>query len=180
MLAANCNDAARLKNDSMHKLSVGIMLRDESPLASQPTLSAGENSVDEEAGLGALQKLLITAFIKQAKKRPKVLKLAIDTTCDEVHGHQQLSFYNESLRNRIATPPFCRRWLSLAALLRAGNAGRIAMELCECFSLWSMSFEDAVGRIELTADAAFAAPDIYNYCEQNHITYYIAIAGNTA
>jgi len=178
----DCNDAARLRTDSMHKLSVGIKPNDEASLASQPTLSRWENSVDE-AGLGALQKLLVTAFIKQKKKRPKVLKLSVDTTCDEVHGYQQLSFYNGFYGVACYTPLFIftEDGFPLAALLRAGNAGKydgtvrmLGPVVDELRRRWPGL------RIELTADAAFAAPDIYDYCEQNRITYYIAIAENNA
>ncbi|MEZ4486059.1 MAG: transposase [Cyanobacteriota/Melainabacteria group bacterium] len=115
----------------------------------------------------------------QAGKRPKVLKLAIDTTCDEVHISNN-SLPTTASGTTCFTPFHFTEdgfpWLLCCeqAMLEG------TMELCDN-SLWSMSFEDAGGiRIELTADAAFAAPDIYNYCEQNHITYYIAIAGNTA
>lgn len=178
----DCNDAAKLRFDSMHKLALGISPNSPAPLASQPTLSRWENSVDE-AGLAALQKLLVRSFIKQRKRRPKVLKLSVDTTCDVAHGYQQLSFYNGFYQTYCFTPLFIftEDGFPLAALLRAGNAGKYDGTLRmlkpvveELRRTWPNV------RIEFTADAAFAAPEIYNYCEQSRIKYFIAIAGNSS
>lgn len=178
----DCNDATKLRFDGMHKLAVGRNPGDKSGLASQPTLSRWENSVDE-VGLNALQKLLVRTYIRQQKRKPKVIKLAVDTTCDEVHGDQQLSFYNAFYGSYCFTPLFIftEDGFPLAALLRAGNAGKydgtvrmLRPVIKELRRAWPRV------RIELTADAAFAAPDVYHFCETNQITYYIAIAGNHA
>lgn len=178
----DCNDASKLRFDSMHRLAVGFKPSDGLILASQPTLSRWENSADF-AGLDALQKLLVRIYINQRKKKPKVLKLAIDTTCDLVHGYQQLSFYNGFYKSYCFTPLFIftEDGFPLAAFLRPGNAGKydgtvqmLRPLVEELRRTWPRV------RIELTADAAFAAPDIYNYCETNNVTYYIAIAGSAA
>lgn len=89
----DCNDAAKLSGDLMHKLALGFQPQERHRLASQPTLSRWENSVDTPA-LTALQKLLVHTYIRNHKRRPKVIRLSMDTSCDEVHGYQQLSFYN--------------------------------------------------------------------------------------
>jgi len=178
----DCNDATKLRIDGMHKLAVGRKPSDKLGLASQPTLSRWENSADS-VSLDALQKLLVRTYINQQKRKPKVIKLAVDTTCDRVHGYQQLSFYNGFYREYCFTPLFIftEDGFPLAALLRAGNAGKydgtvrmLRPIVEELRRTWPRV------RIELTADAAFAAPDVYNFCEQNHVTYYIAIAGNHA
>jgi hypothetical protein len=120
----DCNDAARLSNDGMHKLALGFLPKSEHKLASQPTLSRWENSVDEVA-LKSLQKLLVHTYIRRFKKAPQVIKLAMDTTCDKVYGYQQLSFYNGFYEEYCFTPLFIfdDDGFPLAALLRHGNAG---------------------------------------------------------
>ncbi len=101
----DCNDAARLSNDGMQKLALGFLPKSEHKLASQPTLSRWENSVDEVA-LKSLQKLLVHTYIRRFKKAPQVIKLAMDTTCDKVYGYQQLSFYNGFYEEYCFTPLF--------------------------------------------------------------------------
>jgi hypothetical protein len=68
------------------------------------------------------------------------------------------------------------RW----ALLRHGNAGpaesgtRMVREVVQELRLrWPKV------RIELTADAGFCTPELYEYCEANEITYFIGIKGNS-
>ena len=178
----DCNDAAMLRFDPMHRLALGRGPADALPLASQPTLSRFENSVDEVC-LNLLQRSLVHIYIKQQRRRPKVIRLAIDTTCDEAFGYQQMTFYNGFYKCSCYVPLFIftENGFPLASLLRPGNAGKyddtvrmLRPVIDELRKHWPGI------RIELTADSAFAAPDIYNYCELNQITYYIAIAGNSA
>ncbi|MBL0186148.1 MAG: transposase [Candidatus Obscuribacter sp.] len=87
----DCNDAGQLRVDSMHKLALGKDLVDGQALASQPSLSRFENNIDVTSN-AALQKLLVHLFVKQTRKAPKVIRLAMDTTCDETYGSQQMTF----------------------------------------------------------------------------------------
>jgi hypothetical protein len=176
----DCNDANFLATDPMHQLALGFRPDQKRRLASQPTLSRFENSVDEVT-LKALQKLLVHIYVKQSKKKPKVLRLSMDTTCDEVHGFQQLSFYNGFYETACYTPLFifADDAFPLCALLRAGNAspaeGGMRM-LRQVVQELRLSWTDV--RIELTADAGFAVPELYEYCEANGITYYIGTRGH--
>jgi hypothetical protein len=109
----DCNDAGQLRHDAMHKLAVGRELAYGLPLASQPSLSRFENYVDATTN-AALQRLLVHLFVKQTRKPPKVLRLAMDTTCDETYGTQQLSFYNGYYRGLLLCTAFhfYRMWFS--------------------------------------------------------------------
>jgi hypothetical protein len=178
----DCNDVERIGNDVMHRLAGGIRPNDSKNLASQPTLSRWENSVDETT-LELLQKSLVLTYIRQQKRRPKVVKLAIDTTRDEVYGYQQMSFYSGFYKGYCFTPLFIftHDGFPLAALLRPGNAGKYEGTLRMLRPIVQELRRAWPGvKIEFTADSAFAAPGIYDYCEENHVTYFIAIAGNSA
>lgn len=180
----DCNDAARLNSDGMHLLAAGYLPDSGHRLSSQPTLSRFENSLDETA-IKAMHGLLIHTWIRKKKKKnkaPKRVRLSMDTTCDPVHGFQQLTFYNGFYGTACYTPlfVFTEDGFPLAAELRAGNASpgegsvrilkRIVAELRLAFPRIS---------IELTADAGFAAPELYEFCERNNVVYFIAAAGHS-
>lgn len=174
----DCNDAAKLRDDAMHKLAVGYEPGSEHRLASQPTLSRFENRADKEVN-SALQCLLPRIFIRSKKKAPKVLRISMDTTCDEVHGYQQLSFYNSFYESYCYAPLFIftECGFPLSALLRPGNENvvndavrMLKLVIRELRRSWPET------RLELTADAGFNSPELYEFCEKNEITYFVAAA----
>lgn len=177
----DCNDAAVIGQDAMHKLVLGLMPSSKVGGASQPTLSRWENSVDETS-LDALQSLFVHVFVKTRKKAPAKLRLYMDTTEDVVHGYQQLSFFNGFYGNYCYTPLFVFSdcGFILGSYLRAGNASpaessvqaikRIVRDIRRA---WPKT------KIELACDAGFAVPELYEYCEQNGVTYFIAAAGHS-
>lgn len=172
----DCNDVARIGDDAMQQLALGWLPGSGMKPASQPTLSRWENSFDE-AGLAALQRLLVHTFVRTRKKPPRVLRLYLDTTHDEVHGYQQLSFYNGFYQTYCYTPlfVFADCGFPLCALLRQGNAspaeGALRM-LRQIVNDIKLSWPGT--RIELAADAGFAVPELFEYCEATGITYFIA------
>lgn len=177
----DCNDAAALARDAMHQLAVGKVPSSEIRLASQATLSRWENWF-KPACLAALQRLLVHTFVRTRKKAPKVLRLYMDTTHDPVHGYQQLSFYNGFYETYCYTPLFIFSdcGFPLCALLRQGNAApaegalRMLRQIVRDLKLsWRQT------RIELVADAGFAVPELYEFCEANGITYFIGGNGHS-
>jgi hypothetical protein len=146
-------------------------------------MSRFENSVDD-VSLKALQESLIHAWIRRLTKkgkRPKRIRLSMDTTCDPVHGYQQLTFYNGFYETACYTPLFIftEDGFPLAAELRAGNASPsegCVRNLTRIVANIRRTFGNVP--IELTADAGFAVPELYEFCEQNNILYFIAAAGH--
>lgn len=176
----DCNDAAQLRFDAMHKLAVGRELANGLPLASQPSLSRFENLVDATTN-AALQRLLVHLFVKQTRKPPKVLRLAMDTTCDETYGTQQLSFYNGYYETFCYAPLFIftDSGFPLCALLRPGNPNPIddaKRMLKSVIRELRLSWPNV--RIELTADAAFASSEMFDFLEDSGVTYFVAAAGH--
>lgn len=181
----DCNDAARLREDSMHLLACGYNPGSKEALGSQPSLSRFENMADKEA-LGFLQDLLISTWMRKLKRnrrRPKRIKLSMDTTCDPVYGYQQLTFYNGFYGMDCYTSLFVfdETGFPLAAVLRAGNASP-AEGSVKALKRIVARIRKAFGNvpIELTADAGFATPELYLFCEQSrNLTYFIGIAGHS-
>jgi hypothetical protein len=180
----DCNDATRLNGDGMHLLAAGYLPDSGHRLSSQPTLSRFENSVDDTA-IKALQGLLIHTWIRKKLKngkRPKRIRLSMDTTCDPAHGFQQLTFYNGFYETACYTPLFIftEDGFPLVAELRPGNASPGEGSVRNLKKLIA-EFRRAFGNIpiELTADAGFAIPELYEFCEQNQIVYFIAAAGHS-
>jgi hypothetical protein len=183
MIAAgyeDLNDADRLAGDAMHKLSAGRNPVTESDLASDATLGRLENGRTEQE-LKFLQELLVHVFIQQHKKAPLRLVLDMDTTCDEVHGYQQLSFYNGFYKTYCYTPLFifCGSF-PLAAMLRPGNAAPAegaVRALKPVVRLLREAWPDVI--IDLRADAGFATPELYEFCEEAGVYYFIGLKPNS-
>lgn len=176
----DANDADHLRFDPAHMVAFGR--RPESPLpgASQETLSRLENSMTE-AQLSAAQKYPVELFIARHRKAPEKLILDMDTTCDEVHGYQQLSFYNGFYQTYCYVPLFIfsEDGFPLAAVLRAGNAspaGHAVQALAPVVAELRKAWPGLL--IELRADAAFCTPAIYRFCEENDVTYFIGFKSN--
>jgi hypothetical protein len=178
----DCNDAKTLRFDPMHKLALGICPSEGKGGASQPTLSRFENSVDA-VSLKALQEVLVHTYIRLHKKPPSVVKLRMDATDDEVHGYQQMSFWNGFYKSECYLPLFVfdDSGFPLAAILRPGNAapGEAALRTLKPI-VKALRLAWPQVRIELTADAGFALPELYDFCEDNKMYYAIGIKPNHA
>ena len=94
---ADCNDAARLKQDPIFKLLLDRDPASGSSLASQPTLSRFERSV-RPGELLRLSETLTDCVIDRHRRRRKSgvrrITIDLDPTDDHTHGGQQLSFFN--------------------------------------------------------------------------------------
>ncbi len=95
---ADCNDAARLADDPIHKLLVDRDPLTGAALGSQPTLSRFENGVRRGAlyALGeALADTVIASHQRRLKRRPvRRITIDFDPTDDPTHGQQELAFFN--------------------------------------------------------------------------------------
>lgn len=177
----DANDAQTLRSDPMHKLAVGRALSD-SDLASQPTISRFENQVNEKE-LDFLQNLLVHLYVQQHQKPPRKIVLDLDTTCDPVHGYQQLSFFNGFYGTHCYIPMFVfdENGFPLAALLRPGNSdvgGDAARVLRNILPVLRKAWPNVI--IEFRADAAFCRREVYQVCEEFKVRYFIGLKSNHA
>src|SRR2546428_347109 len=94
---ADCNDAARLVHDPMHKLVLGRDPITGLGLASQPTLSRFENAVSTRE-LRAMTHVLADTVIAQQRRRlhgrATRITIDLDPTDDPTHGQQEFAFFN--------------------------------------------------------------------------------------
>src|SRR5438309_8522435 len=94
---ADCNDAARLVDDPIHKLLLERDPLDGAALGSQPTLSRFENAVGR-ADLYRLGTALADAVLVSHSERlgdgVRLITIDLDATDDPTHGQQEFALFN--------------------------------------------------------------------------------------
>jgi hypothetical protein len=187
---ADCNDAARLADDAIHKL-----LLDRDPLAgralaSQPTLSRFENAV-EWAALRDMAHVLTDTVIETQRRRLKGratrITIDLDPTDDPTHGQQQFTFFNGHYDTAcylpiVATVTFNDEsaQYAVAAVLRPGNAPATRGArgiLRRLLAKLRTAFREATFRVRL--DGGFAHPKLFQFLEQQQVEYVVAMPSNT-
>lgn len=89
----DCNDADTLRHDPLLKTACDRLPGDSRGLSSQPTLSRFENSVDW-ATIRRLIRWFEACYVGTLPENTTEVILDIDSTDDETHGAQQLSFFH--------------------------------------------------------------------------------------
>ncbi len=186
----DCNDAARLSSDPVHRLLSRGETSAEAMLASQPTLSRFENAVDR-GSLYRMGEALADCVIARHRKRlgrrkVKHVRIDLDPTDDPTHGAQQLAFFNGHYDTWCYLPMagfltfngepdqylFCY-------VLRAGNApakqGAIGI-LQRIIQQVRMNFPKA--RIQVRLDGGFAGPELLNFLDDSDVDYLVGMAEN--
>jgi hypothetical protein len=189
---ADCNDAARLADDPIHKMLVGRDPVEGDPLASQPTLSRFENSVGPKDlyRLGeALAEVVIERQRKRLHGRARRITIDLDPTDDPTHGAQQLALFNGHYDSWCYLPIL--GFLSFdeqpeqylfAAVLRPGNAhaklGAIGI-VRRVLDRLRAAFPKARFRVRL--DGGFAGEEMFAFLEeQPDLDYVVAMGKNVA
>ena len=187
---ADCNDAARLSDDPIHKALIDRDPIDGDPLGSQPTLSRFENSFGPR-DLYRMSEALFDRIVRRHRKRlrGKVRQITIDldVTDDPTHGNQQLSLFNGyydmycylPLLGFISFNNEAEQYLC-AAMLRSGTAscsvGAIPMLRRMIRGLRTV-FRDVKIRVRL--DGGFASPELFAFLdEQPNLGYVVGFPKN--
>ena len=186
---ADCNDAARLVHDPIHKL---VLDRDPLTglgLASQPTLSRFENAVRGRE-LQAMTHVLADTVIAQQRRRrqgrARRITIDLDPTDDPTHGQQELAFFNGHYDTwcylpGVATVTFDNEaaQFAVAAILRPGTApaslGARGI-LRGLLRKLRAAFPAATFRVCL--DGGFASPKMFLFLEREAVEYLVAMASN--
>lgn len=174
------NDADDLRHDPVLKSITGRLLSDE-PLASQPTISRFENSVTVK-DIYELSEYLLDFYIASKKGDLPEVIIDVDATEDPVHGHQQLSFFHGFYENYIYHPLVIydgRTGELITAVLRPGNvhaSRRIVAILRRIVKKLKQAFGDI--KITVRADAGFAIPELYEFCETEELNYIFGFITN--
>jgi Transposase DDE domain group 1 len=177
------NDSDALREDPLLKAVCGSLPESGQDLASQPTICRLENAATRRS-CHRIAEVLFELYLRQREKdgAPQKVLVDFDATADPTHGEQEGSFYHGYYQQHIYHPLLVFDGESghlITALLRAGNTHasnssvailkRIVRALRE---RWPQV------AIEIRADAGFAVPALYDYCEAEGITYTIALITN--
>jgi len=177
----DCNDANSLRSDPALKTAVGRCPDRDSDLGSQPTLSRLDNSITV-VERRRLHDLLVEHYLNRRDKPPKQIVLDIDATDDEAHGKQQQIHFHGFYGSYIYLPLLVHDGQTgelLAAILRRGDvhASRGAVGLLRrIIRQIRKRWPDT--RIIIRADAGFAVPRVYKFCESQRLGYIIGLISN--
>jgi hypothetical protein len=186
---ADCNDAARLADDPIHKL---LLERDPlagAALGSQPTLSRFENAVGRADlyRLGtALADTVLTAHRERLGAGVRLITIDLDATDDPTHGQQEFALFNGYYDTwcylpLLATVTFDTEPIQhvVAALLRPGTGAAtrgVRGLLRRLFTKLRTLFPRA--RLRVRADAGFAETKLLAFLDTAGVEYVLGLPGN--
>ena len=177
------NDSDALREDPLLKVVCGSLPESGQDLASQPTISRMENAATIRS-CHRIAQILFELYLSERGKNgpPHRVLLDFDATDDPTHGEQEGSYYHGYYGQHMYHPLLVFDGESghlVTALLRAGNthASRSSVAIlkrivCGLRERWPEV------HIEIRADAGFAIPALYDYCEREGISYTIALISN--
>ena len=177
------DDADTLRRDPLLKLVCGRLPETGHDLASQPTLSRLENAVDRRSCY-RLALALGELYLGEREREgiPTHIVLDLDGTDDPTHGAQEGSAYHGYYRQHMYHPLLVfdgETHQLITAVLRPGNThgstGVVAILRRVVRTLRSRWPEVT---IELRMDSGGAVPAIYDWCEEQGITYTIGLISN--
>ena len=176
----DCNDVDYLRIDPALRLSLdkGKRLG-----AGQSALSRLENGyLGNLVGLKALGETILRsadALIKKKGKYRFILDVDSTEANTPAHGKQEGCEYNGHFGKNCYHPimAFTGGGNCLAAELRPGNV-HSADGVLDCIKPIVKRYRDRFKLFWFRGDAAYALPDVYDYCEEEHITYLIRVPMN--
>src|SRR5207253_7646120 len=186
---ADCNDAARLADDAIHKLLVERDPIAGAALASQPTLSRFEKAVGprELLAMGhGLADTVIAHHRRRLKGRATRITIDLDPTDDPTHGQQELTFFNGHYDTWcylpvVATVTFNDEadQFAVGAVLRPGNAPA-SLGACGLLRRLIRQLRAAfrVPTIRVRLDGGFATPTVFAFLEAQQVEYVVGMPGN--
>ena len=186
---ADCNDAARLADDPVHKLLLDRDPLSGPALASQATLSRFENAVTPLmlTRLGhALADLVIAQHRARRQGRARRITIDFDPTDDPTHGQQEFTFFNGHYDTWCYLPLLGfvsfdneAEQYGVLALLRPGNSGaKLGAIHClrHLFRKLRAAFPGA--RLRVRLDGGFAGNDLLAFLEAEQVEYVVALGRN--
>jgi hypothetical protein len=187
---ADANDSGRLAADPVHKMLLGRDPVTGLDLASQPTLSRFENSVDRKQlyRMGeALASSVIERHAKRLRGHARRVTIDLDPTDDPTHGAQQMSFFNGHYDSWCYLPVMgfvsfndeAEQYLC-AAVLRPGNvtAPVGAVGILRRLLMMVRHFFPGT-RIRVRLDGGFAHPELLDFLDaEPGLEYVVAMASN--
>jgi hypothetical protein len=188
---ADCNDAAGLAHDPVHKMLVDRDPIEGDPLASQPTLSRFENAVGARDLLRmgeVLAALVIDRHRLRIGKSCRRVIIDLDSTVDPTHGAQQLSLFHGHYDTWCYLPLLGFLSFDLepeqylfTTLLRPGNARDqlgVLPILRRILPHLRTAFPKA--RILVRLDGGFGGPEVLDFLDDEPgVDYVVGFARNS-
>lgn len=180
------DDADSLRTDPLLKLVCGRLPETGADLASQPTMSRLENAPTRTAcyrmALAIGEVYIQQRGALEAGGVPERILLDLDGTDDPTHGDQEGTAYHGYYRQHMYHPLLVFDGDTdqlVTAVLRPGNSharrGAVVV-LKQIVRLLKDAWPDV--ELEIRADAGFAVPEVYEYCEAQGIGYTIGLIPN--
>jgi hypothetical protein len=175
------NDADSLRGDPVLKSISGRLPESSEDLASQPTLCRFENVADSK-DLRRLADALMDLYLETHPGPRDLIVIDMDSTDDPTHGRQQLSFFHGYYDQHMYHPLLVFDGIDgfpMAAVLRPGNthaSHRSVSVLKRIIKRLRKAYPRAA--IILRADAGFAVPELYQFCERKRIHYTVGLITN--
>ena len=174
------NDHDVLRSDPVFKIMAGRSPEGDD-LASQPTLSRFENTIDVKS-LGRLREVLVDQFIASFDEPPTRITLDIDPFDDPTHGEQQLTFFHGYYGQYQYLPRVitCAENDLVVMLCLLFGTAHAALGAGDDLAYLVGRLRDAFPgvRIILRADSGFGVPAMYAACERLEIDFTIGIGMN--
>jgi len=170
----DANDVFHLKNDPLIKDVLGGYL------ASQPTISRLENSLDKHS-IFDLSNGWIDRYVKSIQGRKSIV-IDIDSTDDPTHGDQQLSMFNGYYGQFIYNELFFHDGATgqiILPVLRPGNchSGRWYVSILKrIITKIREAYPDM--KITIRADSGFSCAPFYELADHYDLYYAIGVATN--
>ena len=174
----DCNDADLLRIDPALRPAIG---KEHDAGAGQSMLSRLENEIlGTEDGLKALEEAIVRSndpLMKRKKKQRLIVD--VDSTEDPAHGKQEQVAFNGHFGTTCFHPlfAFTSDGDCLGAKLRPGNV-HSAEGIFDLLDPIVQRYRRRFTLFWLRADAAFAMPELYEYCERERVTYFIRFPAN--
>lgn len=179
----DCDDCDDLRNDMIFKMCAGRLPQSGKELASQPTMSRLENSIDSK-DLYRIGEQLIEIFIDSYCHEPKVIILDCDDTNNNTYGQQELSLFNNYYHDYCYMPLHIYEGLSgnlITTILKPGRRNKQS----DVASL----LKKIIGRIReqwantmiiVRGDGHFASADFMEWgAKEYNIGFITGLSGNS-
>lgn len=168
------NDVQYLKNDPLYKDVLG------GELASQPTLSRFENSLDKRA-IFDLCHAWLARYVATLKGRKQII-IDIDSTDDPTHGQQQLSFFNGYYGQFMYNELFFHDGQTgqiIVPVLRPGNSHSnrwYVTILKRVVKMIRSQYPDI--QIIIRGDSGFSCPAFYQLADDFNLKFTLGLSSN--
>lgn len=179
----DCNDCDDLRDDMVFKMCAGRLPQSGQELASQPTMSRLENSIDNK-DLYRIGEQLVDNFIDSYSREPEVIILDCDDTNNNTYGQQELSLFNNYYHDYCYMPLHIYEGLSgklITTILKPGRRNKqsdVASLLKRLIN--HIREEWANTTIIIRGDSHFASTDFMEWCDGQYKTGFITgLSGNS-